>query len=173
MFPLLALVFIGSLGFGWGRPVQVQPHAFSRRFTMRTGHLIVAAAGPLMNVVFGVCIASVHALLLHLGFIEPVFEGGRVPRTLHEVLLYAAMLNFILFFFNLIPAAPLDGGTVLRGLLPHRYVDGYDKFSVFGPFILMLVIFEQRVALIFLWPAVQVWHGLESLLGVVHLTPTF
>src|SRR5262245_28330733 len=46
--PALGFLFSGgtALGFGWGRPVQVNPPAFTRRFTMRTGDVLVSAAGP-------------------------------------------------------------------------------------------------------------------------------
>src|SRR5262249_48287029 len=51
--PILMLITTGSIGFGWGRPVQVQPHHFTRRLSMRVGHLLVAAAGPFMNILLG------------------------------------------------------------------------------------------------------------------------
>lgn len=58
LFPLIALVATkgASLGFGWGKPVQVSPRHFTRKVSMRTGHMLVAAAGPCMNLLFGVFI---------------------------------------------------------------------------------------------------------------------
>ena len=48
LFPFMALVFTkgASLGFGWGKPVMVSPRSFTRKMTMRTGHMLVAFAGP-------------------------------------------------------------------------------------------------------------------------------
>ncbi|HLU65600.1 MAG TPA: site-2 protease family protein [Kofleriaceae bacterium] len=158
LFPLVALIATkgGSLGFGWGRPVEVSPRHFSRRFTMRTGHLMVAAAGPLMNLLFGMFISLVHLTL---------WKTGVLPHDsqLHQPLLYAVQLNFVLMFFNLIPAPPLDGGAVLEGLLPARYLPAYHRYAVYGPFVLMGVILIPGAAMIVAVPArwlSEVWWNL-------------
>jgi Zn-dependent protease len=166
VFPLIALVFTGgkSLGFGWGKPVQVQPHSFSRRFSMRTGHMFVALAGPVMNLVLGTIITLLHVLLLKFGVIQLEVRPEVIPSTWHEVLLYAALLNFILFFFNLIPAPPLDGGAVLEGLLPTRFLPTYQRFAVYGPFVLMAVIFVPGLASVFVKPAMVCQEGLFQIL---------
>jgi Zn-dependent protease len=145
-FPLMGFLFLGGVGFGWGRPVQVNPIAFSRRWRMKTGHLFVAAAGPLMNVTFAIVIALVHFGLLKSGVLEP---GHEINRALQ----YAVSLNFILAFFNLIPAPPLDGGAVLEGLLPDKHLPAWHKVAVYGPFILMAVIFIPGLHKVFTVPA--------------------
>jgi Zn-dependent protease len=160
LFPLVALLATkgGSLGFGWGRPVQVSPRHFSRRFSMRTGHLLVAAAGPGMNLLFGLFIGLVHLILWKTG----VLAGD---SALHQPLQYAVQLNFVLMFFNLIPAPPLDGGTVLEGLLPARHVPTYHKYAVYGPFVLLAVIMIPGVARVFVTPAVWLANTWWSILG--------
>ena len=164
LFPLIFLVATGgkSIGFGWGKPVMVQPMAFTRRFTMRTGHMFVAAAGPAMNVLFGVFISIVHICLVKFGVIA-------INDPLSFALMNAVGLNFILVFFNLIPAPPLDGGAVLEGLLPARMVPGFQKFSVYGPFVLMAVIFIDELRWLFVAPALWMhtnWYQLlDKLIG--------
>lgn len=164
LFPVLSLVFTkgASLGFGWGRPVEVSPVSFSRRFTMRTGHMLVALAGPAMNVLFGTVIAVVHMVLLVTGVIEPGVGPG-----LHSALIQAVTLNFILCFFNLIPAPPLDGGAVLKGLLPARPLRTYERFEVYGPFVLLAVIFIPGLAMIFVQPALWLRSGVYGLLQML------
>jgi Zn-dependent protease len=171
VFPLMALVFTkgASMGFGWGRPVQVQPHRFDRRFSMRTGHMFVALAGPVMNVVFGTIIAVTHIVLYKFQVVPELSVANWPPEGIGEILRYGVILNFILFFFNLIPAPPLDGGAVLEGLLPERYVKGYQSLAVYGPFVLMAVIFVPGASRIFVWPAMKCVDGLYSLLGAVVL----
>jgi Zn-dependent protease len=166
VFPLVALIFTGgkSLGFGWGKPVMVQPYRFSRRFNMRTGHMFVALAGPVMNVVLGTAITLTHVLLLKFGIVQVDYRAGGIPETWHEVLEYAALLNFILFFFNLIPAPPLDGGAVLEGLLPARALPTYQRLAVYGPFVLMAVIFVPGLAHLFVGPAYSCRDGLFQFL---------
>lgn len=165
LFPLIGLLFTGMPGFGWGRPVQVQPHRFSRRFEMRKAHMFVAFAGPFMNLAFGTLIA-----ITMFGLIA----GGVLPFDLGhpgvKLMSYAVMLNFILFFFNLIPAPPLDGGAVTEGLLPRKYLPGFHKFAVYGPFVLLAVIAIPQLARIFVVPAIFVrdhlYEGLIALFGL-------
>ncbi len=162
--PLMFLVLTGgkSLGFGWGRPVQVSPLSFTRKLSMRTGHMLVAAAGPMMNFLLGIVVIAVHAILLRTGAIDLASDWNRVLIT-------AASMNFILMFFNLIPAPPLDGGAVLRGLIPRDWVDGFDKISVYGPFVLMAVVFIPQIRFLFVFPAVWLHNTFAGIGGV----PTF
>jgi Zn-dependent protease len=162
LFPLIALVATGgqSIGFGWGRPVEVSPRHFTRRLSMRTGHMLVAAAGPTMNILFGIFISLVHLTLLETGVLDP-------SHPINEPLFYAVLMNFVLAFFNLIPAPPLDGGAVLEGLLPSRYLPTWHRISVYGPFVLMAVIFIPQVRDVFLKPAMWLFGSWTQLIGLM------
>ncbi|ACY18119.1 site-2 protease family protein [Haliangium ochraceum] len=164
LFPVLSLLFTkgASIGFGWGRPVEVHPASFSRRFTMRVGHMLVALAGPAMNVLFGTLIAIVHLALLTTGTIEAQRGPG-----LHSGLFQAVTLNYVLCFFNLIPAPPLDGGAVMKGVLPSRALPAFERFEPYGPFVLMAVIFIPGLAMIFVTPALWMREGVYSLLSML------
>lgn len=164
LFPLLGLLWTGAPGFGWGKPVQVNPVQFNRRFEMRHGHMFVAFAGPFMNLAFGSLIAIIHVALLKFEVIT--FEDVAANRLLG----YAVFLNFILFFFNLVPAPPLDGGAVLEGLLPRRHLPKYHAYEPYGPFVLLAVIAIPGLSRIFTYPAMEVtrhlYNGLHALFGV-------
>lgn len=163
LFPLVALVVTKgqSLGFGWGKPVEVSPRHFSRTMSMRTGHMLVAAAGPIMNLLFGMFISVVLLIL---------YKNGTVATTdmMWHPLQYAVILNFMLMFFNLIPAPPLDGGAVLEGLLPTRALPTYQRFSVYGPFVLMAIILVPGMSRIFATPALWLSAHWFNLLGIPH-----
>jgi Zn-dependent protease len=165
LFPLIGLVFSQgtSYGFGWGRPVEVNPSSFTRKYRVRTSHLFVAAAGPAMNVLFGTLIAIIHVSLVYSGTLD-------TAHPMSHALMTAAQLNFILCFFNLVPAPPLDGGTVIAGLLPDRWVPQYEKIAVYGPFILLAFIFTP-LKIIFIAPAIfcvqHLYSGLASLAQLV------
>jgi Zn-dependent protease len=161
LFPVLGFIFTGgkAFGFGWGRPVMVNPVSFTRRFRMRTGHMMVALAGPAMNIVLALVIGLVHFGMLKSGVID-------FHSKLNEILWYGVALNFILCFFNLIPAYPLDGGAVLEGLLPDRALDTWNQIKVYGPFILMAVIFIPQLKVVFLTPALWCTETYYGLLGV-------
>jgi Zn-dependent protease len=166
--PGLALLFTNgsTTGFGWGKPVTTNPVRYTRRFHMRTGTMFVGFAGPFMNIVFGTVIAlGLFALL----------QGGAVTMaqsydTNHwsYLLRYGILMNYTLFFFNLIPSPPLDGGHVIQGLLPRRALAMYSEIAKYGIFILMAFMLSPTLARIFLWPAMKL-YGLVagSLLGIV------
>ncbi len=160
VFPLIGLLYAGAPGFGWGKPVEIRPVAFSRRVSMRVGHMFVAFAGPMMNLMFGTLIAVIHVTLFATGTLDADHE-------LNRALFYAVQLNFILFFFNLIPAPPLDGGAVTEGLLPTRMLPAFRAYAVYGPFVLMAVILIPQLSRIFVWPATVVRDGVYSLLTLI------
>jgi Zn-dependent protease len=162
VFPLVALIMTkgASIGFGWGKPVQVNPLAFSRRFHMRTGHMLVAAAGPAMNILFALFIATVHVTLVATGVVDP-------GSALSSAISAAVAVNFVLCFFNLIPAPPLDGGHVIEGLLPARMVPRYQEYSKYGPLVLFAVIFIPELQSLFITPALWLHKQLYSLLTLL------
>ncbi len=134
LFPLI-IHFTGAPLFGWGKPVMVNPVAFSRKFRMKTAHLIVAIAGPGMNVILALLVTMLLGVLLQTGLLSPnhaVTDG--IVRVIH--------LNWMLFFFNLIPCPPLDGGWVLAGILPDRFTAGIHKIGQFGFIILFGLMFS-------------------------------
>lgn len=148
--PLFFGLMAGGVGFGWGKPVRVQPAAFTRKIRMRTGHMLVAAAGPAMNILFGTVIAVTWAILRAAGVPLNVYLQIGIQNAIY--------LNFILAFFNLIPAHPLDGGAVLAGLLPDRLQRPYEEYSKYGIFVVMAFFIIPTLSLIFRWPAMQLYN---------------
>lgn len=92
-----------GFGIGWGKPAPVNPHRL--RYGSRTGMALVAAAGPVTNLIT----ATLLALPRHLGL--------SLPYPLGMILSTIAFLNVIIAVFNLIPIPPLDGFSVLMGIL--------------------------------------------------------
>lgn len=131
-----ALMFFVA-GFGWGKPVQYNPYAL--RASPRVGPAIVAAAGPLSNIIVAVIVALVVRLL---PFGLRAFElSPQVVNTLFYLLIFFIYYNLILSFFNLIPVFPLDGFTILQGLLPPALADAFEATRQYGFFVLLLLVF--------------------------------
>jgi Zn-dependent protease len=150
--PLLFIATTGGIGFAWGKPVQ-------HTTTDRKQHLLIAFAGPAMNVVLATIVSLVHLGLLAAGVAT---LGDKVSFGLW----YAVAANFMLFFFNLIPAIPLDGGSVARGLIPHRWLREYDAYSVYGPFILLAFILIPGLGIIIAKPAMYFTGHLYKGIGL-------
>jgi Zn-dependent protease len=150
-------------GFGWGKPVQWQPSRISRKWRMTTAQILVAIAGPAMNLLLATVLAFVNVLLLSQHVISRTSE-------LNGVLLFAVITNFVLFFFNLVPAPPLDGGHVAQGLLPYNQRSKFEAYARYGPFIVMAVAVIPVLAQIFQIPALfcaeHVYKAFSSLFGI-------
>src|SRR4249920_1127295 len=97
LLPLIGGIYaasgFGGGGFGWGKPVQLQPSRIARKWKMATAQILVAVAGPTMNVILGTVLIFVHVLLLK----KQVLTVDGDPS---KILFFAAYTNFILFFFN-------------------------------------------------------------------------
>jgi Zn-dependent protease len=110
---LLAITFLSSVGFGfgWAKPTPVNPMnlAYGRR-----GEAIVAAAGPLSNLV----LAAAAAIPLRYLLANPSL-ALEIP-LLVDVLYYFVVINLVLMIFNLVPIPPLDGSKVLFAFVDRR-----------------------------------------------------
>ena len=163
--------FVGG-GFGWGKPVQWQPHRVSRRVSMSTAKILVAVAGPGMNLLLATVIALVHTILVSQHVLAPhfVIEGNWYFPGVGGILQFAVVTNLVLFFFNLLPVPPLDGGHVAQSFTPYRYRDRFEQFARFAPMLVLGIMLVPQVQVVFLWPAMQVadylYPGFGHLFGV-------
>jgi len=137
--PLAHLDWLGSLmllltGFGWARPVQVNPYAVRRRTP--AGLMLVSVAGPFSNLV----LAIVAAIPFRAGLLDPRAATGGLFPSASEFLIQFIYINLILLFFNLIPLAPLDGEKVAEYLLPRAGQEFLERIRPYGPIILMLLL---------------------------------
>lgn len=136
--PLKHLDPIGTLllivaGFGWAKPVMVNP--MNMRGNPRTSMAIVAAAGPLSNLI----LAALGAMLVRFGLVS--FSATSSALSPAFLLGEFIWINLILALFNLIPIPPLDGSKILFAILPGELVYRLRPLEQFGFLILMGVIF--------------------------------
>lgn len=119
----LGTILLFLVGFGWGRPVPVNP--LNLRLGARRGMAIVGVAGPLSNLIT----AATFAISLR-------FINGMAM----EVLLLIVLYNIVLAVFNLIPIPPLDGFRVALGILPRQVSLSFSKVELYGPMVLIGVL---------------------------------
>lgn len=140
------LLFV--VGFGWAKPVPVNP--FNFRGDVKKGLMYVSFAGPGANLVLAfagaVALGVVMGATGALGDVQSfqAFHHSFLGRSLEALIL----VNLILAFFNLIPVPPLDGSKILAGLLPGRQEWLY-SLERFGIIILLVLVFSGAIGTLF------------------------
>lgn len=122
-----ALTGGGELLFGWAKPVPINPRYFRNPLKAMT---ITAAAGPLSNLLQMIFWALLLKALAAVGFYD---------KFVISVCAAGISVNLMLMAFNLIPIPPLDGGRIVRGLLPRQAGMAFDKIEPYG-FMILLVL---------------------------------
>jgi Zn-dependent protease len=131
--PLAHLEFFGTLmllvaGFGWGKPVPVNPYNLRWR---KWGDAFVSLAGPLFNFL---------SLILFILIFKALWSFLPADNLLFLFLSYLILINMTLGVFNLIPIPPLDGSKILFAILPSKFDDFKRKLAINGPWILIILI---------------------------------
>jgi Zn-dependent protease len=127
-----ALKLLGLPVFGWAKPVPVD---FRRLRNPKRDMILVAAAGPGMNLAMALVSAVLLGLLLrpYIGVQQPTGVAGFVALNLGNFIL----INIFLALFNLIPIPPFDGSHILEGLLPDSAARAYGSMRKVG-FLLVI-----------------------------------
>ena len=149
---LVALMFCG---FGWGKPVDVNPGNFKDR---RKGEIIVSLAGVVTNFLIAIITGFVIKIVLNVG--GGAFAASGLGEIVVTVLILVIQINLVLMIFNLIPVPPLDGFTVVTEIFNLRYTNLYNTMVRYGYFILLALILFNVTSMI-ISPCVS---GLMSLI---------
>jgi Zn-dependent protease len=142
IFPLITLLLPGGIVFGWAKPVPYNPYNLRNQ---RWGEAIVAAAGPLSNIL----LALIFGLFIRL-YIVP---AGIIDGPLASISAIIVAVNLTLAIFNLVPIPPLDGSKILSAFLPGPFMKARETVERFGfvGVIIFLIFFWQFFAPVVPW----------------------
>jgi len=121
-------------GFGWAKPVPVDARVFKHP---RRDMAIVAAAGPLANIIMAIIMMSVAKIVVHTAHVGSAFPAAGAVQVLSAML----FINLALAVFNLLPVPPLDGSKLFGAMLPERYYFGMMRYERLVLPVLFLLIF--------------------------------
>lgn len=134
ILPLVGSLYGGGF-FGWAKPVPVNPYNLKKP---RRDLMLIAAAGPIMNILLTIVIFIIIKIL-YMFDLKPY--PSKTLFGIHTFLETSAFYSVILAMFNMIPLFPLDGFSVVNGLLPENASRQFEKLAPYGMPILMLIIF--------------------------------
>lgn len=165
----IGIIMLLFLGFGWGKPVQVDSRNFNRNISVSKAEAIVSIAGPLANFILAILFSIITVLIIKFDLLA-VFSV-RVALTILTILQSIIAINIGLGLFNLIPLPPLDGSKVLMHFLPYKARTWFiNNEQIF--YIIFLLIWITGIAGAIISPAIQtVYSGLlrltAKILGVI------
>ena len=129
-FDPIGLGMLLLLGFGYGKPVVVNPARFKNRFW---GELLVAISGVLMNFIL--------AFLFTFLYLALVFKFNVTNYYVTTIVLNIISINIVLMVFNLLPLPPLDGYRVVKRLfIGNVNPQFFWKLEQYGFFIVLILL---------------------------------
>ena len=128
------MILIG--GFGWAKPVPVNPYGLHKSPNGTIGFAIVAAAGPISNLF----LAALFAVPIRLGMIPPGFFDNLVAQFVY--------INIALAVFNLIPIPPLDGSRIAVAILPPQWGEVLLRMEPYGIMIVLALAFVGVIGIL-------------------------
>lgn len=149
----LGFVFLIVAGFGWGKPVQIDPRNFNGKHSISKAEAIVSAAGPIMNFILAFVFIIIYYLLFR---VTSVLNGLSYnwAMVIERVIANIISINIGLGVFNLLPVPPLDGSKVLMHFLPYKAKEWfYRNQQIF--YIVFLLLIITRIATVILLPIFQ------------------
>ena len=136
--PLAHIDWIGFLalllvGFGWGKPVQIDSSYYKNR---RRDEFLVAIAGVTMNLILAVILSIPVKVMIRS------FNSGTsdLVYNIYLIIFYAVTINIVLMIFNLIPCPPLDGWTIITQIFKLDRYSWWYKVYQYGTWILLALI---------------------------------
>lgn len=155
--PLDHLDPIGTLmllfaGFGWGKPVHVNPRNYTRKISMEKGEALVSSAGPIMNILLAIIFTLIYFAVKR--YASVAFLSSTVGGIILLLIFSIISTNIGLGVFNLIPLPPLDGSKIIMPFLPYKakefFVNNEQIFS-----LIFVVLWVTGIAGIIITPVIN------------------
>ena len=161
LFGTIMLVFAG---FGWGKPVEINPRNFNRNMSLAKAEAIVAIAGPLMNFILAIIF---QIIICAIAKFAPSFYFTGAGILTNLILSSIVATNLGLGIFNLIPIPPLDGSKVLGGFLPYNARNWMESHSQIFE-IVFVALWVVGILSLIISPLINLaYNGLSSLIAMM------
>ena len=125
----MGFICLVLVGFGWGKPVMIDPRYYKHR---RRDEFLVAIAGVTMNLILAILFAIPARLMM-----SHVTSNSDLVYNIFLIIYYTVTINVVLMIFNLIPCPPLDGWNIITQIFRLDRYSWWHKVYQYGTWILL------------------------------------
>lgn len=158
---LIGFIAILLIGFGWAKPVPIDPRNFKRP---KRDEIIVSLAGPIANLFLALLFAGIVYIFAYFNIMQRVSVAAQ--GFFWVVLYYVIWINIILLIFNLLPIPPLDGSHIITNLLPPEQAQKFAFLSSYSMIILLVLMFTGVFSLLLGPPAKLIYSIILGVFGL-------
>ena len=121
----IGFIMLLFAGFGWGKPVNVNPRNYNRDISMEKADAIVSIAGPAMNIILAFVFTAIYFIIYKTCGV--LIVTNQALSIIMQMIGYTISINIGLGIFNLIPLPPLDGSKVIKPFLPYNAKEWFEN----------------------------------------------
>lgn len=161
----IGFIMLLFAGFGWGKPVNVNPRNYNRDISMEKADAIVSIAGPAMNMILAVVFTAIYFIIYKIA--GKIVLTNTVLSIIMVMIKYTITINIGLGIFNLIPLPPLDGSKVIKPFLTYNAKQWFeDNERIF--YIIFVVLWITGIAGTIISPIINVvYNGIFNLAHII------
>ena len=161
----IGFIMLLFAGFGWGKPVNVNPRNYNRDISVEKADAIVSIAGPAMNIILAIVFTAIYFIIYK--FAGSLIYTNRILSIIMQMIMYTITLNIGLGIFNLIPLPPLDGSKVIKTFLTYNAKTWFENNErIF--YILFVILWITGIAGTIISPIINVvFKGIFNLAQII------
>ncbi len=155
LLPGMFIILGSPIIFGWAKPVPINPLNFR---DLRKGTFLTSIAGVVTNLCLAIFFGITYRILYEMvGNVDPfISKSVLIPLMIFSA--KSVLINLILALFNIIPIPPLDGSKALMSFLSFKYWELFQKYEIYGFFIIALLLFSGVLGKIIYPPLIFLYH---------------
>ena len=157
----IGFIMLLFAGFGWGKPVHVNPRNYNRDITIEKADAIVSVAGPAANFILAIIFTIIYFAIYKI--MGQSLISNNTMSIIMQMLMYTISINIGLGIFNLIPLPPLDGSKIIKPFLSYNTKEWLDSNERLF-YIIFVVLWVTGIAGTIISPIIRlIFNGLIRL----------
>ena len=148
----IGFIMLLFAGFGWGKPVHVNPRNYNRDITIEKADAIVSIAGPAINLILAFIFTLIYFAIYK--FAGAIIYTSTIGYIVMQMIMGIITINIGLGIFNLIPLPPLDGSKVIKPFLSYNLKTWFENHEgIF--YVIFIVLWITGIAGIIISPIIE------------------